>query len=38
MGVSWRQLGSLNAAQAARLGVLPAAALRSLESTTSPPR
>jgi hypothetical protein len=30
MGVSWAQLGSLNAAQAARLGVLPAAQLQSL--------
>jgi hypothetical protein len=28
MGVSWGQLGSLNVAQAARLGVLPAAARR----------
>ncbi|WP_176946337.1 reprolysin-like metallopeptidase [Blastococcus aurantiacus] len=31
MGVSWSQLGSLNALQAARLGVLPAGALRSLD-------
>jgi hypothetical protein len=30
MGVSWAQLGSLNAAQAARLGVLPAAAQQAL--------
>jgi hypothetical protein len=30
MGVSWEQLGSLNAAQAARLGVLPAAEQQSL--------
>jgi len=30
MGVSWSQLGSLSAPQAARLGVLPAAAMRSL--------
>jgi hypothetical protein len=30
MGVSWGQLGSLNAPQAARLGVLPAAAQQSL--------
>ena len=30
MGVSWAQLGSLNAAQAARLGVLPAAQQTSL--------
>ncbi|MBJ7451891.1 MAG: hypothetical protein JHC71_07365, partial [Blastococcus sp.] len=36
MGVSWRQLGSLNATQATRLGVLPAAALRSLEVDDEP--
>jgi hypothetical protein len=30
MGASWGQLGSLNAAQAARLGVLPAGQVRSL--------
>jgi hypothetical protein len=36
MGASWRQLGSLNAAQSARLGVLPAAALRSLETDDEP--
>jgi hypothetical protein len=30
MGVSWAQLGSLNAPQAARLGVLPASAQQSL--------
>ncbi|HEY4605575.1 MAG TPA: hypothetical protein VIH08_14700 [Blastococcus sp.] len=30
MGASWSQLGSLNAAQAARLGVIPAAQQRSL--------
>jgi len=36
MGASWRQLGSLNAAQAARLGVLPAAALRSVEADDEP--
>jgi hypothetical protein len=30
MGVSWSQLGSLNAAQAARLGVLPAAQERTV--------
>jgi hypothetical protein len=31
MGVSWAQLGSLNAPQAARLGVLPAAAQQSVD-------
>ena len=36
MGVSWPQLGSLNAAQAARLGVLPAAAVRSLDVDDEP--
>lgn len=36
MGVSWRQLGSLNAPQAAWLGVLPAADLRSFEADDEP--
>ena len=40
MGVSWGQLGSLNAAQAARLDVLPAAQVQSLtvQSAAPPPR
>jgi hypothetical protein len=36
MGVSWAQLGSLNAPQAARLGVLPAAAQQSLTVQAGP--
>jgi hypothetical protein len=36
MGVSWAQLGSLNAPQAARLGVLPAAQQQSLALGGSP--
>lgn len=36
MGVSWRQLGSLNAVQATRLGVLPPEALRSLDVGDEP--
>ena len=36
MGVSWAQLGSLNAAQAARLGVLPAAEQQSLSVQGGP--
>jgi hypothetical protein len=36
MGVSWAQLGSLNAAQAARLGVLPAAQQQSLTVQAAP--
>ncbi|SOD93816.1 reprolysin-like metallopeptidase [Blastococcus haudaquaticus] len=36
MGVSWSQLGSLNAAQAARLGVLPAAAQQALTVPAAP--
>jgi hypothetical protein len=36
MGVSWRQLGSLTAPQAAVLGVLPAAATRSLDADGEP--
>jgi hypothetical protein len=35
MGVSWEQLGSLNAAQAARLGVLPAGQQGSVGATTA---
>jgi len=36
MGVSWSQLGSLNAAQAARLGVLPTAAQQALAVSGAP--
>jgi hypothetical protein len=36
MGASWAQMGSLNAAQAARLGVLPAADLRALDVDDEP--
>ena len=35
MGVSWEQLGSLNAAQASRLGVLPEARVQSLSVQSS---
>ena len=38
MGVSWAQLGSLNAAQAARLGVLPAAQQQALTVQSRRPR
>lgn len=36
MGVSWQRMGSLSAPQAARLGVLPAGALRSLDVDDDP--
>ena len=36
MGVSWSQLGSLNAAQAARLGVLPTASQQALTVSAAP--
>ena len=38
MGASWRQLGSLNAPQAARLGVLPAGATRVVDADDEPAR
>ncbi|WP_147261927.1 hypothetical protein [Blastococcus sp. TF02A-26] len=36
MGASWEQLGSLNAAQAARLGVLPASAQQQIAAGAAP--